>query len=183
MWGIARAAVLAAGLLFTLNASGVVARQGATVGEIVTAKGDETIQFVGSQTWQTLEVGQRLAPGDTVKTGSYGALSILFQDDTQVRVHRNSTFEVGEVRGSGKPGTSKFTLLTGSVWSRAKSLFRTVSGTLPSGQRVLELSTPTATIGIRGTDWHASVDDQGPGRQRLCLSVKSISSMNSVPSH
>lgn len=158
---IGTAAVAVVSLFLSVNLYAAVARQGATVGEIVTAKGDERIRFVGSQRDDALTVGQQLAPGDVVKTGPYGGVAILFRDDTQIRVHRNSVFEVSAVRGTGQVQVSRFKLLAGSAWSRAKSLFRSVSAEIAGKPTVLEMQTPTATIGIRGTDWHVAVKDSG----------------------
>lgn len=132
------------------------------VGEIITTKGDEFVRLVGSDGFQRLAPSQKLLPGDVVRTGEYGGVAILFRDETQVRVQRNSTFEVEVVRQRGEPAVSRFKLLAGSAWSRAKSLVRAVSARLPkASSTILEMSTPTATIGIRGTDWHVMVKDGG----------------------
>jgi tetratricopeptide (TPR) repeat protein len=131
-------------------------------GEVVAARGDEVLQRAGGTTLEPLAVGQTLRPGDTVKTGPYGGAAILFNDDTQVRVHRNSTFEVEAVRGADGVEESRFALLSGAAWSRAKALFRTVTAGVQHGRRpIVSVRTPSATLGIRGTDWHVSVDAAG----------------------
>ncbi len=132
------------------------------VGEVVAARGDEVLQRAGGTQLEILAVGQILKGGDTIKTGPYGGAAILFNDDTQVRIHRNSTFKVESVRNNDGVDESRFALLSGAAWSRAKALFRTVTAGVQRGRRsIVTVRTPSATLGIRGTDWHLSVDAQG----------------------
>jgi tetratricopeptide (TPR) repeat protein len=134
----------------------------AEVGEVVAARGDEVLQRAGATQLQMLAVGQILKSGDTIKTGPYGGAAVLFNDDTQVRIHRNSTFKVESVRGGDGVEESRFALISGAAWSRAKALFRTVTAGVQRGRRpIVSVRTPSATLGIRGTDWHVSVDAAG----------------------
>jgi len=160
MWRASWAAVLAVVLGLTFVDAKGANGQGAAVGRVVAAKGDETVQAAGAAGARPLQVGQSIAAGDVVKTGPYGSAAILLRDDTQIRIHRQSTFEIGQVRGAGGE-LSKFRLLTGSAWSRAKALLRAVTGEMGIGRQAVEMSTPTATIGIRGTDWYVSVGENG----------------------
>ena len=140
--------------------AGVLERPGDAVGEIVSIRGDEQVLFVSTERWQPLQLGQRLVAGDAVKTGAYGFIAIRFEDDTLVRVHRSSHFEVEAVRGQGNATVSRFKLLRGSLWSRAKSVLRAVSAAVETDHAV-EMNTPLASIGIRGTDWYVDVAESG----------------------
>ncbi|MCC6714786.1 MAG: tetratricopeptide repeat protein, partial [Gammaproteobacteria bacterium] len=160
MWRTSWAAVLAAALGLTFADASGADEQGTAVGRIVAARGDETLQPAGAAGARPLQVGQSVAAGDVLKTGPYGSAAILLRDDTQIRIHRQSTFEIGQVRGAAGE-LSKFRLLTGSAWSRAKALLRAVTGEMGIGRQAIEMATPTATIGIRGTDWYVSVGEDG----------------------
>ncbi|MGQ0658852.1 MAG: tetratricopeptide repeat protein [Chromatiales bacterium] len=151
---------------WTVSSSGEEPRAIASAGGIVSAHGDEQIRPADRDRWHRIDAGQSVSAGDTLRTGPYGALSVLFRDETQIRIHRNSVFEIEDVRSGDAVGPSRFRLLSGSVWSRAKALLRSVAAQVTPQQRVIEIGTPTATIGIRGTDWHVSVE---PGRSALTV--------------
>jgi tetratricopeptide (TPR) repeat protein len=127
-----------------------VPRQVPRVAEIVTVKGDEQVQFIDDPRWRAAEIKQDLAAGDGLRTGPYGGLAVLFQDQTQIRIHRNSTLIVKDVRARGGAGETLLRLERGAAWSRGQ--------TLPGP---LRMETPSATAAIRGTDWHLRVEDDG----------------------
>lgn len=144
-------------LAVTWPVDAVVNRSVGTVGEIVRVKGDEEVRFVDLPTWRAAEAEQPLAPGDTVRTGPFGGLAILFDDETQIRVHRNTLMVIKDIRRPDVANsTTSLQLLLGSVWTRAQHLLRRVTQ-----REIVTMETPSATIGIRGTDWFASVDGKG----------------------
>ena len=151
---------LAALWLLLGSANAAVPRQGDTVGIVVSARGDELIRFSGVPSWQRLDVGQQLLPDDEIRTGTAGSAAVLFEDDTRIRIHRNSRFVVEQVRSQGI-AQSRFRLLRGAAWSRAKQFLRGVSRTVASNRETVQMITPVATIGIRGTDWHVQVGAAG----------------------
>lgn len=131
------------------------------MGEVVTTRGDETLLTAARPAPQVLVRGQTLSVGDEIRTGPYGGAAILFRDGTLMRLHRNSRLEVGEVRDAAV-AQSRFRLLAGAVWARARTTFRAVTAGLQANRpTVLQMDTPAATIGIRGTDWHVAVDGAG----------------------
>ena len=131
-------------------------------GVVVSARGGEEVRRAGSQRWQPVKVRVALFPGDRVRTGRYGGLSILLTDETQMRLHPGSDLVVVQVRKDSQSESSSLRLLAGSLWSRARSLFRGLAGRINRGRgNSVSVSTPTATIGIRGTDWHVHIDSDG----------------------
>ena len=143
-----------------------MAEEVAAVGEVIDAKGDEYIRREVNAGWQPLEIGTALRVGDELKTGDFGALALLFADETQVRLHRNSYFVVEEVRDTNEV-SSQFKLIQGALWSRATALLKFVTGVVKPRQ-IVTLQTPTTTIGIRGTDWYVNVD-KATGASRVVL--------------
>lgn len=118
--------------------------------EIVAVQGEGRVRFVREKEWEEAAREQILTAGDAIKTGNYGRMSILFIDDTQIKVHNRTTLMIKEVR---KPGDKRGTLLrleSGEVWSRAKSV-----------PESLRIETPSATAAIRGTEWDIVVDEKG----------------------
>ncbi|MGE5299339.1 MAG: TonB-dependent receptor domain-containing protein [Acidobacteriota bacterium] len=118
--------------------------------EIVTARGDSWVKFITQEKLISAAAEQVLTSGDLVKTGSFGKMDILFIDGTQIKVHNRTTLLIKEVR---KPNAGKETILglpAGEIWSRAR---HAAGG--------LKIETPSATAGIRGTDWDIAVDEKG----------------------
>ncbi len=118
--------------------------------EIVAARGDSWVKLIRQEKLISAAAQQVLTSGDMVKTGSYGKMDILFIDGTQIKVHNRTTLLIKEVR---KPDISRETILglpAGEIWSRAR---HSAGG--------LKIETPSATAGIRGTDWDIAVDEKG----------------------
>lgn len=126
-----------------------VPRPTPVAGSIVAAKGGEELRFVRENLWRAAEIRQDVVGGDVLRTNAIGNLAILFADQTQIRVGRNSTLTVNEVANSSS-GTTDLTLQAGTIWARAAR-----------GGSGVDVKTPAAVAAIRGTDWSLSVDGSG----------------------
>jgi hypothetical protein len=101
-----------------------------------------------------LRPGEPIRTGDRVLTGADGRVELRFGDGAVVVVQPKSDFLVEEFRYDQQEERSFFRLAKGAV--------RTVTGAI--GKRRHEdfrLSTPTATIGIRGTDFETAENPCG----------------------
>ncbi len=105
---------------------------------------------------RVLRKGAEINSGDIVQTGEEGRAQLRFSDGALVSLQPLSEFRVDEYRYAGKPdGEEKgfFSLLKGG--------FRTVTGWVGRGNRsAYRVTTSVATIGIRGTEYSASLDAQ-----------------------
>src|SRR5262245_12545897 len=105
---------------------------------------------------QPLQRGAELDNGDTVRT-SDGRAQLRFSDGAYVSLQPDSEFAIRDYRFDGRTdGTERgfFGLLKGAM--------RTVSGLVGRVNRdQYQITTPTATIGIRGTGGVIQVRDDG----------------------
>jgi tetratricopeptide (TPR) repeat protein len=124
-------------------------REAPAAGAIVAAKGGEEMRFVREDLWRAAQIQQNVVGGDTLRTNTIGNLAILFKDQTQIRVGRNSTLTVNEVAGGAGEAT-QLSLQAGNVWARAAR-----------GGTGVDVKTPAAVAAIRGTDWSLAVDGGG----------------------
>ena len=103
-----------------------------------------------------VEKGQRVLTGSTVTTGPNSQVVLMFDDGQQVVLNEDTQFFITDyqfVKEDPKSDRSIFTLLRGAA--------RTVTGALALRSReAFELRAPTATIGIRGTDFMVAIVDQ-----------------------
>src|SRR5687767_15028907 len=75
----------------------VVQRAAAPVGSVIQRKSGEEVFFIDLPPWRSVDVNQDLLPGDILRTNAEGHLAILFADNTQMRIARNSTLVVKQV--------------------------------------------------------------------------------------
>lgn len=109
----------------------------------------------------------RVRRGDEIVTGADGTVQLAFDDRTRVVVGPASAFRVDDVRMTGGGRASRFAV-------RALSgTFRFLSGT--SDKAAYSITTPTATMGVRGTQFDFSVQRSRPthlvtfdGQVRIC---------------
>lgn len=116
-------------------------------GEVRFVQGDAKVERAGGKT-ELLERGSKLAEGDVVVTGASANIQITMIDDAVVAVRPNTRLKIEAYRYAGKADGSEtgiFNLLRGG--------FRSITGLIgKQNKNAYSVRTPSATIGIRGTD-------------------------------
>jgi hypothetical protein len=137
-------------LLFLL--AHVTARaEEARIGTIKTLKGTARV-IEGSESIPAA-VGTAVHQNDVVETGEDGALGLTFIDNTTLSLGPRSRITLSKVVFNPDKGDYAF------VAQLAKGTFMFVSGGIAKlAPKAVEISTPTATIGIRGTRFLVKVD-------------------------
>jgi hypothetical protein len=120
------------------------------------------------------ELGAELALGiqslDNVQT-SNGRMAITFEDDSRVKLTEHSKLIIDEYIYDPNPSKSKMTI------KFASGTARFITGQLGKiDKRNITLSTPTANIAIRGTDFTCTVDEFGKSLIILLPDANGISS-------
>ncbi|MFC5067319.1 FecR family protein [Flaviflagellibacter deserti] len=109
---------------------------------------------------RTLTETNSVYTGDRIATGGIGLAQILFRDNTRLVVAPNSSIVIDRFVYAGNSASA------GDVSMKlAKGVFRFMSGTAPSS--TYSIQTPTATIGVRGTQFDVAVG----GRQATAVLV------------
>ncbi len=115
---------------------------------VQTLSGDVRVEPAGRAA-STATVNQRLEAGTTVHTGANGQTMLRFDDGQVVALSANSAFRIDQFTyDASKPAQDNVAM------SFLRGTLRLVTGLI--GKRdpgKFTLSTPTATIGIRGTDF------------------------------
>ncbi|MBG9386553.1 tetratricopeptide repeat protein [Caenimonas aquaedulcis] len=106
--------------------------------------------------WVPVAASEKLAPGAIVRTLGDSQMALVMPDRSQVRLNQNSQLEVGSQQQQSGLVVSVLRLVSGRIWSLARP--PSVRG--ETGERI-RLTTPTATIGIRGTDWEVEIQPDG----------------------
>ncbi len=126
----------------------------ASIGDVRQQQGEGTIQRKAGDTL-TSTTGTEIESYDTVRT-KIGRISIEFVDDTRVDVTENSKLVIDEFIYD--PNTS-----TGALALKASfGTVRYASGQIAKNSKQnVKISTPTAVVGVRGTDFSMTVDETG----------------------
>lgn len=138
----------AAGLAWAAHAAAALPNGAAA--QILDLQGTGEQRAGGEPRWRPAHALQALAAGDFVRTLEAGRMALLFADQTQVRLHQNTVLQVKGVATAARPLTTML-LEVGRAWAQTRRV--------PDSR--LELQTPAATAGIRGTDWDLEVEPGG----------------------
>lgn len=124
-------------------------------GTVKTAQGAVFVERAvngGSSTKQPLHVGDAVLEGDRLETGPDGAAGITMRDDALVSLGPNAAFDLE--RFSFDPASNQGTFFGKVLQGAMMFVTGLVAKTSPSSMKI---STPTATIGIRGTEFIVDV--------------------------
>lgn len=93
--------------------------------------------------------GDALEQGDSIVTGANGAVQVALADGGLLAVRPNTQMRIDAYAYSGKADDSN----NKSFFSLAKGAFRSITGAIGhNNKQAYKVTTPTATMGIRGTD-------------------------------
>ena len=139
-------------VIFVLFSLMVVHPLAADIGEITELRGDGAI--IRDDTIPA-ELESNIQQMDDVRTAN-GRLGITFIDDSQVRLTEHSKLIIDEVIFDPDPSKSKMAM------NFASGTARFITGKIGQiDKQNINISTPTAQIGIRGTDFTVTVDEFG----------------------
>ena len=125
------------------------------IGEVESSSGKaEIVRTDGTR--ESIEKGDPIFQGDIVETGEDGAIGIIFSDESTFSLGNSGRMTLDEMiyDPGEQTGSMNVSLLQGA--------FSFVSGSIAkTDPNAMEVNTPTATIGIRGTAAGGNVDSGG----------------------
>jgi Flp pilus assembly protein TadD len=138
--------------------------------EVVSLVGKGDSRETADAEWKPATIKQKLQAGWFVRTREMSQMALLLKDNTQVRLNQLSILNIKSIgaaaqttrldlqqgRGWSQSQTS-LDLQRGRIWAQFKSVLYGV--TIALGAPPVTVTTKTATIGIRGTDWEVTVGD------------------------
>ena len=131
-----------------------VAVQGASIGGIVESTGVGSLERETSDT-VVATVGEEIQLNDTAQTAK-GRMLIKFLDEAELSLIEHTKVYIDKVYYDPDPSKSKM------VMKMALGTARFASGRLGMVNKSnIDISTPTATIAVRGTDFTTTIDELG----------------------
>ena len=127
----------------------------ASIGEVTLHEGNAAIDRQDGEKGIVVEKDLDIFSYDTVKTGN-GKVGIEFVDDTRVDVTQHSKLIIDEFVYDPNSKTGKLSL------KASLGTVRYASGQIAKNSATnVKITTPTATIGVRGTDFTMTIDETG----------------------
>lgn len=115
------------------------------VGFVAAMEGDVSVVHAGETSWQAAAVHQDVELGDSVRTGLDAAVKIVLADDTTLTLGEDTEIVIDSlVAGDGSPDQR-------SVIRHLKGELRTRIGETFGGDSRIQIHTPTAVMGVKGT--------------------------------
>ena len=128
------------------------AAQAADIGQVKVSKGDVTIDRSGQALPGAL--GTRVRQGDVVKTGADGSVGITMSDNSLLSAGPNSVLALDQYAFDTTTHEGRFDT------SLKKGTLAVVSGQLAKqSPGSMTVSTPSAILGVRGTEFVVSAGD------------------------
>ena len=143
------------GLLLALISTAFAGQVQAAAGRVEFAIGPATVVGTDGRTRPAAR-GTELDTGDTVQTNN-GRVQVRMTDGGFISLQPNTEFGIKDYKFSGKADGSE-----NALYSLFKGAMRTVTGLIGRTNRNrYQVSTPTATVGIRGTGGLIQVQNDG----------------------
>lgn len=121
------------------------------VAVIAALSGDVTIKKGGGSKSYDAYESMSLNQGDTVYTGASSSVTLnLSNGDADITLGENAEINVSDLNTSDGNKKSKLKVWAGSMWVKVKSL--------AGSDDEFEVETPTAVMGVRGTQFFVTVD-------------------------
>jgi hypothetical protein len=133
-----------------------------TVGFVAGTQGDVEIRADGATSWAASSIDQNVSVGDTIRTGPDSAVKILLADETILTLGEDTELKIDEyvIGDAATRDPSALELLRGKA--------RVFVGEAFGGPTRVEMYTPTAVIGVKGTGFEAYItEDPRKGKWTL----------------
>jgi hypothetical protein len=141
---------LAMAVLFGLAAAAAAAAS--DIGQVKIAKGQVTIEREGKA--MPAKVGGRLQVADVVRTGADGSVGITMDDDSLLSAGPNSALSLDNYAFDSTTNQGRFNT------SLNKGTLSVISGRIAKQTPdAMTVRTPTAILGVRGTEFVVSAND------------------------
>lgn len=124
------------------------------IGDVIKHEGSAVVQRTDGEDVES-ELDLDIFSYDTIKTGK-GKVAIGFIDETRVDITQHSKLIIDEFVYD--PNTKKGSLSLKSALGTVRYASGQIAKTSPTS---VQIKTPTATIGVRGTDFSMTVDELG----------------------
>jgi hypothetical protein len=138
-----------------LAALGAGSASAQPVGFVAAMEGDVSLIRSGETSWQAATIHQDVELGDTIRTGLDASVKLVLADDTTLTLGEDTELVIDSFV------VSEDALTEPSVIRQLKGELRTRIGEAFGGASRIQIHTPTAVMGVKGTTMSIQVAAQG----------------------
>jgi hypothetical protein len=132
----------------------------AVQGVVTFIEGPVTIIEKGESAEKTLAVNTVVFPGDSILTGPKAKVELIINRESVVRMNENTRIKIEQLRNSGnETGKTLIRFPLGAVWTKMKTFREKLTR--------FELQLPTATAGVHGTVYQATVQSDNSAEVKV----------------
>ncbi len=125
-------------------------------GTVDAISGEATVTDAAGEK-QRITSGLKIFAGQSIQTASDGEVQIVTEDSGLIALRPNSSFRIDRYQAKDEASDE-------IVFSLFKGALRSITGWIAKrNSSAYQLNTPTATIGVRGTDHETTVIDEAMG--------------------
>ena len=124
------------------------------VGFLAVSRGDVQVQPYGTSTFQAAVQDMDVSVGDTIVTGFDAQAKVILVDDTTLSIDEDTEITIQSLHVGAAATQDR------SIIRQTRGKLRTVVGSAFGGQTRMEIHTPTAVVGVKGTDLTSEKDDE-----------------------
>ena len=139
-------------LVTSLALSQVCFAEQNTLGRITSLSGDVEVKRAKDTEWTEAEFNMSVYFGDHIKTLEDGNITITFLDESLMTVHPNTHVALNTIISPLEKRNSVL-LFFGRIWNKVRRKMVRMRG--------YEVQTPTAVLGVRGTEFEAGSYEDG----------------------
>jgi hypothetical protein len=154
-------------LAFSLALSQVCLAKQDTLGQITSISGSAEIKREKETQWIRAEHNMPVYYGDDIRTSEDGNVTITFLDESVVTVQPNTHVALNTIISPLEKRNSVL-LFFGRIWNKVRSKVVQMRG--------YEVQTPTAVLGVRGTEFEAASYEDGTTLVRVASGGVSVDS-------
>ncbi len=143
------------------------------VGFVAAAHGDVRVDPGARGSWKAATQDMQVEIGDRVRTELDASAKIVLSDDTLLQLDEDTTITI-ESFHVGSAATRETSILR-----QTRGRLRTTVGEAFGGSTKLEVHTPTAAVGVKGTDFETADATETEPRWSACLISGGIQVANS----
>lgn len=133
-----------AGIFFLAVMSLISSASAEDLASVYSVEGSLEIQHKGASTWEKVDTGKMLLPGDVLRTSGQSRAGILFSDGVLVRLNENSVFQLENPKEAEQPV---------SLFSGIAYFFNR------DPKKVPVVKTPVVSASVRGTEFVVAVEN------------------------